>query len=131
MAKPYSIDLRERVIEAVGNKQRIVDVAKSFKVCRKVIYNWLTLQKKTGKLESKKGYQKGHSHKITDWDSFKKFAMINKHRTVKEMVVIWEKENNCTISASAIERGLKKIGYTSKKKLLTMLKRTPKSVGYI
>lgn len=63
----------------------------------------------------KAGYQKGHSHKITDWDAFKIFIEANKHRTVKGIIVEWEKDNKNTVSESAMERWLKKIGYTSKK----------------
>jgi len=41
---------------------------------------------------------------------------------VKEMISIWEKEKNYTMSASVMERALKKIGYTSKKNLFTIKK---------
>ena len=110
-----SIDLRMRVIEAVDNGVHIDDAAKTFKVSRRVIYNWLELRKETNSLAPKAGYQKGHSHKVTDWESFRKFVEANKHRTVKGMIVEWEKLNNDTVSESAMENWLKKIDYTSKK----------------
>jgi len=62
----YSIDLRERVIEAVDEGKHIDEVAKTFKICTRVIYNWLNLRRKTDSLKPKSGYQNGHSHKITD-----------------------------------------------------------------
>ncbi len=115
MAQIYGIDLRQRVVGAVDKGQHIDEVAETFSVSRRVIYEWLELRRKTNSLVPKTGYQNGHSHKIIDWDAFEKFAMKNRHSTVKEMIVVWEKENNNTISSSVIERGLKKIGYSSKK----------------
>lgn len=111
----YSTDLREKVISAIDDGMPPTKAAMLFKVCRKAIYNWLNLRKETNSLAPKTGYQKGHSHKITDWDEFKKFAEANKHRTIKGMIVEWEKINNNTVSASAMERWVKKVGYTSKK----------------
>lgn len=125
---PLSIDLRERIVAAVDSGMHIDDVAKIFKVSRRVIYKWLKLRKETNSLAPKTGYQKGHSHKITDWDQFSLFAAANKHHTVKGMIVVWEKLNNETISESVMERALKKIGYTSKKKLLVMPNQAKKNV---
>ena len=73
----FSIDLRERVISAVDNNMRITEAVRVFKVSRRVIYEWLDLRKATGNLAPKTGYQKGHSHKITDWEQFKAFANEN------------------------------------------------------
>lgn len=112
---PLSIDLRKRVISAVDSGVRITKVAESFKVSRRVIYQWLDLRKKAHSLAPKSGYHKGHRAKITDWETFKIFVETNKHRTVKGMIIEWQKINNRTISESAMERSLKKIGYTSKK----------------
>jgi len=36
-----SIDLRKRVIAAVDNGMHVDEAVKVFKVCRRVIYNWL------------------------------------------------------------------------------------------
>ncbi len=116
MAKSYSVDLREKVMKALSDLS-VREVAKIFSITRRVIYHWINLRKKTQSLKPKVGYQKGHSHKITDWDEFRKFADTNKHSTVREMIPAWEKENNDTISSSVIERGLKKIGYSSKKNI--------------
>ncbi len=118
----FSVDLRNRVIAAIDNAMHIDEAVKIFRVSRRVIYEWLELRRKTGSIEPKTGYQKGHSHKITDWNIFKIFVENNKHCTVKVMVVEWEKSNNNTISESTMERALKKIGYTSKKKLLAIKK---------
>lgn len=110
-----SIDLRRRVIEAVDGGMRITDAAEVFKVARRGIYRWLELREKTNSLEPKKNYQKGHSHKITDWEQFKKFANEHQHLTAPKMIIEWEKITNIRVSESVMRRSLKKIGYTSKK----------------
>ncbi len=110
-----SVDLRKRVIAAVDEGMRITDVAKSFRVSRKGIYRWLDLRKKTSSLAPKSNYQKGHSHKITDWVKFEKFAYEHRHFTIPKMVIEWTKITHVRMSESVMQRALKKISYTSKK----------------
>ena len=110
-----SLDLRARVIAAVDDQKRITDVAITFKVSRRVIYEWLALRKKTGSLIPITGYQKGHSHKITDWDQFRAFAEEYKQDHVPKMIIEWKKLTSVDVSESVMYRALKKIGYTSKK----------------
>ena len=126
MAMALSLDLRKRVIESAKEGTRITEASKQFKVSRNAIYDWIKLEKDTGSLEPKFDYQKGHSHKITDWEAFKVFAEKNKERTLKEMTVEWKKEFDVTISASTIRRALKKCNYTSKKKHLGKPSQTKK-----
>lgn len=124
------IDLRKRVIAAVDNGMHIDEAAKIFNVCRRVIYNWLSLRKVTNSLAPKSGYQHGHSHKVTDWDQFRDFAEKHKYCTCLQMTVEWEKLTGTSISESVIQRSLKKMGYTSKKKHFTMPKQIKKNVSY-
>jgi len=117
-----SVDLRERVIAAVGQNIRISTVAQIFKVSKRVIYNWLNLYRKNKSLEPKKGYQKGHSHKIKDLDKFKRFVEKHKKYTAVQMIVVWKKLTGVGLSKPAMGRYLKKIGYSSKKKHLATSK---------
>lgn len=115
--KPYSIDLRERVMAMVDGGMHINNVAEVFKVSPRVIYDWLKLRRETGALAPASGYQTGRQPKITDWEEFERFAAANKLCTSQEMALEWGKKYSITISKSVIKRALKKIGYTSKKKL--------------
>jgi transposase len=101
---------------------RITEAVKVFKVSRRVIYEWLDLRKTTGSLAPKTGYQKGHSHKITDWEKFKAFANENRQSNSPQMIIAWEKLTGVKVSESVMLRGLKKINFTAKKKLSAMLK---------
>lgn len=125
-----SSDLRKRVILSIEKGLRASDAAKRFNVSRRSIYNWIKLKKETNSLAPKSGYQNGHSHKITDWNKFKKFIEKHKELTVKGMIIEWENLFNTTMSESTMERALKKCGYTFKKKLLNIPNQTKKSVKY-
>lgn len=118
----FSIDLRERVIAAVDGGIHIDKVKEIFKVSRRVIYEWLELREKTGSLAPKTGFQKGHSHKITNWDQFKEFAYANQQSTILQMIPKWETLTGIKVSRSVIQRSLKKINFTSKKKRFIMSK---------
>ncbi len=111
----FSIDLRKRVVAAVDDGMSVSEASTIFNVCVRVIYEWLDLRKTTGSLEPKTGYQKGHSHKITDWDQFKKFAETHCKCASPQMIVKWEKLTQVKMSESVMKRALKKIGYTFKK----------------
>jgi transposase len=126
----FSLDLRKRVIAAVDSNMHVDEATKVFKVSRRVIYEWLELRKETGSLAPKSGYQKGHSHKITDWDQFKVFVEKHKHCASPQMRIEWKKLTGVEVCESVMLRALKKIGYTSKKKLLVIPKQTKKSVSY-
>lgn len=124
---PFSTDLRKRVIAAVDSGMQVTQVAKVFKVSRKIIYVWQNLIKKNNSLEPKIGYQKGHSHLITDWDKFKEFANSNKECSSPQMIVKWHQITGIKVSESVMLRALKKIDFTSKKKLLVMPKQIKKN----
>ena len=120
----FSVDLRERVVLAVERGMRINEAAKFFNISIKTIYRWLSLQKQMNNLQPKFGYQKGHSHKIKNWDEFKKFADQHRHSTIGEMASAWQEQYQFYVSKSTINRALKKINYTSKKKRFNIPKRT-------
>jgi transposase len=113
----YSLDLRERVINAISKGMRPTIAAKTFDVSRRVIYKWKDLLEKTNSLKPKSGFQKGHSHKITNREEFRAFVEKNGNLTVKMMIVEWAKLKNQIVSESTMERALKKIGFTSKKNI--------------
>lgn len=126
----FSIDLRKRVIAAINGGMRITQATKVFQVSRGTIYDWQKLLKATNDLAPKIAYQKGHSPKITDWDLFKEFVKNHHHCASPQMRSEWKKLTNVDMSESVMLRALRKIGYTAKKKLLTMPKQTKKSVRH-
>jgi len=130
MPSNFSVDLRERVVSAVDEGMGKNEAAKVFKVSRRTVYRWLELRNKTNDLSPRSGYQKGHSAKIKDLNEFKKFVEKNSQRTVNQMIVLWSEITGTTMSEPIMGKYLKKMGYTSKKKLFDIPNQTRKSVRY-
>lgn len=117
MAKPYSYDLREKVINAIeldGLKKS--EASQLFNISRNTIDLWLKRKAQTGDFKPKPNKPPGHSHKITDWDKFREFAQTYGDKTQEQMAQLWEGD----ISSRTISRALERIEFTRKKKLLGM-----------
>lgn len=114
MAKPYSYDLRQKVIQAIeldGMKKS--EAAQVFQLSRNTIDLWLKRRVTSGDYQAKPNRPPGNGHKITDWDKFREFAKAHGDKTQAEMAALWDGE----ISARTISRALHKIGFTRKKDL--------------
>ena len=61
--KPYSIDLRSRVLAALDRGVPREEVAKTFSVSLPTIKRWLKLRRETGALEPRKGVPGPPAHK--------------------------------------------------------------------
>lgn len=113
MPAPYSQDLREKAIKAVEAGRSIIEVSDSFGISRSTLSAWRKRFKETGDYQAKTNYQQGHSHKITDWSAFKAFVEQHGDKTQAEMAQLWPDK----IDGDTIGKGLKKIGFTRKKRL--------------
>jgi transposase len=114
MPKPYSYDLRQKVIQAIkldGLKKS--EASQLFNISRNTIDLWLKRQAETGDFQALQNLPPGNGHKITDWEKFREFAKVHGDKTQVEMAQLWEGQ----ISDRTISRALKKIGFTRKKRL--------------
>ena len=124
MAKPYSYDLRRKVIDAIElDGMKRCEASEYFRISRNTIHLWLQRQAETGDVKAKVRERTGHSHKITDWEKFRAFAQKHHDKTQTEMAGLWEGD----ISDRTISRALKKIGFTRKKKLTATENETRKN----
>ena len=113
MPRPYSYDLRQKVIEAIElNGMKRCEASEYFNISRNTINLWLQRKAQTGDFRPKPREHRGSGHKIVDWEKFREFAQSYGDRTTEEMAQLWEGE----ISSRTISRALKKIGFTRKKK---------------
>lgn len=113
MPKPYSCDFRQKVLQAIeldGLKKS--EVSELFNISRNTINLWLQRKAETGDVLPLPNHPPGNNHKITDWDEFRAFAKSHGDKTQVEMAQLWEGD----ISDHTISRGLKKIGFTRKKR---------------
>jgi transposase len=115
MPAPYPYELRKRAILAINNGERIGEVSKRFIISRNTLYKWISLQKETGSIRPRFGYQKGHGQIIKDRDKFEEFLKANNNKTSKELADLW----GAKVSATTIRASIKKLGYTYKKNFLS------------
>lgn len=115
MGKPYSLDLRNRVVAAVNGGMSQKRASELYSVSSKTVYNWLVLAKRQGHLKWKEGYQRGHSHSIDDLEAFRDYVGKHADQTQAEMAVHFGN------SSSSISRALKKIGFSRKKRAKPIL----------
>lgn len=119
MPKPYSYDLRKKVIEAIeqdGMKKS--EVSQLFNISRNTIDLWLKRQAETGDYQALPNQPPGNNNKIADWEKFRDFAKIHGDKTQVEMAKLWSGE----ISDRTISRALQKIGFTRKKRPMAIVK---------
>ena len=113
MPKPYSCDLRQKVLQAIKlDGLKISEACLIFSISRNTIRLWLKRGRETGDFQALPNQPPGNGHKITDWEKFTKFVEINGDKTQVEMAKLWTEE----ISDRTRSRALKKIGFTRKKK---------------
>ena len=111
MAIAYSQDLRIRALNLIESGMSITDISRLLCISRPTLYKWQSHFLSTGSTSAKKPGTPTWVAKIKDWKKFIEFVDIHGDKTQEEMARLW---GNC--SRHTISRGLKKIGYTRKKK---------------
>lgn len=125
--KSYSEDLRERVIAAALETQNISAVARTFKVGRPTIHDWLRLYSQTGSLAPLP--RPGRPRLIPPELEPKLDAQIQNDpdATLKEHVAKWAAETGVQISISGLHRILSRMDWTVKKKRFVRANETKQS----
>ena len=123
MPAAYSLDLRQKAIAALEAGHSKASVSRLMGIGTTTLTEWHNRYRASGSIAAKQGYQQGHSHKITDWDEFRAFAEKYGDKTQAEMAQLWPTE----ISEDTIGRGLKRIGFTRKKRAISMPKEPPRN----
>jgi transposase len=116
MAKPYSYDLRQKVMQAIemdGLKK--TEASELFDISRNTIDLWFKRRDKTGDIKVKTRGSTSQQPKISDWEKFGEFVKEHEDKTQAEMAELWG-----NISQRSISRALKQIGFTRKKKLMVI-----------
>lgn len=113
MPKPYSLDLRQKVIDAIElDGMRKSEASTVFQVSRNTIDLWLKRKAATGSLTPTTVSNPSRKRKITDWKAFRDFAEQHRHHTQAEMAELWSDE----VSQRTISRALQHINWTRKKR---------------
>ena len=83
-----------------------------FNISRDSLDRWLKRRSDTGAFQAVQGYQRGHHHRIVDWERFRAFVKRHGDQTQAELAELWHEP----VSARTISRALAKIGFTRKKR---------------
>jgi len=117
MAKAYSYDLRQKVINAIQlDGMRKSEAAQVFGISRNTINLWLKRQEATGDYQAKTTRPHQTHSKIIDWDKFAEFAKQHGGNTQKQMAQLWDDP----ISDRTISRALQKLGLSRKKRRMAI-----------
>jgi transposase len=93
MPKPYSYDLRQKVVQAIRfDGLKISEASQLFSISRNTINLWLKRLDVTGDFQALPNQPPGNGHKITDWEKFREFALSHGDKTQVEMAKLWEEE---------------------------------------
>lgn len=107
MPKPYSLDLRQKVIDAIElDGMRKSEASNVFGIRRNTIDLWLKRKAATGSLAPQLNAKARRQNRITDWERFRAFAEEHRHNTQAEMAECWPG----AMSQRTISRALGVIG---------------------
>lgn len=99
-------------------KQEVITM---FNLSRDSLDRWLKRRTDTGEFQAVQGYQRGHSHRIVDWERFRAFVKVHGDKTQAELAELWHDP----VSARTISRALAKIGFTRKKRPMAIMNAMP------
>lgn len=115
MPKAYDYDLRRKVLEAIElNGMKRCQASECFGISRNTIDQWLQLKAETGDVKPKPTKNRGHSHKIADWEKFRAFVVANPDKTQTQLAELWQDD----LSKRTMSRALQRLGFTRKKRLM-------------
>ena len=121
MAKPYSNDFRQKVMQAIEldglNKS---EASQLFNISRNTLNLWCRRKAETGDIKPKARPVTQQGLKINDLEKFGEFIKRHGDKTQSELAQVWESE----VSQPTISRAIAKIKYSRKKKHTAMSKET-------
>jgi transposase len=110
MSKPYSLDLRARIIKCFELKIPHKQIAEKLDVSLSTIRRYSVKYKATGNLNIQKKVKTGRPEKIKDLEKLKEFVKENNHLSIIDMT---KKIGN--VSKSVLHRAIKRAGLSFKK----------------
>jgi transposase len=113
--RPYSLDLRERVVRAVQEGSDPETVASTFRVHESTVYRWLQRQA-NGSLAARS--KPGRPRCLTPEEeaSFTNKVEADNDRTLTEYAAWLARETGKRLSLASVSRELVRLGFTRKRK---------------
>ena len=117
MSKPYSNDLRQKVLDLYkesGHKSKTCSI---FNIDRTTLDRWIELERVQGHVNRPHLEKAGRPYKIKDLTAFKQFVEHTQFSQAKELVSLFEKQFGYTVAYNNILFALKKLGWSHKKRI--------------
>ncbi len=115
MPHHYSVDLRERVLQAIDGGLSKLAAHRTFDVSRPTIDRWLKLRAETGSL-APRAPRRLRARQL-EGAAFEAFAQRQAHATLPEMAQAWQQETGATLSTMSFSKALCRLGWTRKKRV--------------
>ena len=114
--KPYSVDLRERIVQAVNDdKMPREDAAKQFRVSLASVNRFLQLHRDLGNLEPLFSTGRPRLIRVEDEPHLIEQVQANNDLTLEEHCKLWKKTMKQTISVTCMFESQKRAKITLKK----------------
>lgn len=114
MAYGYSVDLRERVLQALAGGMSKMMAHRTFRVSRSTIDHWLALREETGSVAPRA--PRHLRARQLEGAAFEEFAKRHSHATLPEMAQTWQQETGVLLSTMSFSKALRRLGWTRKKR---------------
>ncbi|KAB8315986.1 transposase [Tolypothrix campylonemoides VB511288] len=123
--KAYSIDLRQKIIDAYNSKDSFRNIAKRFSVSRSFIQKLVSRYRDTGRV-SALPHGGGQQSKLQSEqiERLRQIVIENSDATMSELCDVLESKTKIRISRSTMDRLLQKLQLTRKKKRFMRTNRT-------
>jgi transposase len=114
--KPYSKDLRLKVLEAVDRRMPRRKVAEIFGVSMPTIKRWLRRRRETGEVEAKPSPGPPARKGAALEEALPSQLQANPHFTLEEHRELFEETYGISVSTSSISRAFERLGLPLKKR---------------
>jgi transposase len=117
MPKPYSMDLRLRVIAAWQAGDTWEDIASRFEIGIATVNRWIGRERRTGSV-APSAHGGGWDHKLdeTGLGHLKALVEERSDRTLDELTQLLSERHQIQVSRATVGRGLQRLDFTRKKK---------------
>jgi transposase len=117
--KTYSLDLRERLLDAADRGMPRKEAVRVFGVSLATIKRWLMRLEQTGSVAPKKKPGMKPRIGITVEERRALWVQLETHdaATLEEHCELWEEKRGVRVSVSTMSRAIRKLGWTLKKRV--------------
>ena len=113
--RPYSIDLRERVLRAAQSGRPLREISHLFRVSVNTIKRYQTLAQE-GDLHPKPIPGRGRHIGLDEQADLARQLEAHPDVTLAEHCLLWQESHGVRVSIATMHRSIRRLGYTLKKR---------------